>query len=140
MLRLIEGHKTRVSVPANDKYYIRSQEDMYQTDEFVKFFLPWSIGTTVVGIWHWLATLLCVFGAELVVPLLQLFERVWRFWSQQPDYTVADARIAAIEQRRDSKGVQEGLQEKSGNLSEEGTVRKKERRERKSGTRAGVAG
>ncbi|KAK5109273.1 hypothetical protein LTR62_007147 [Meristemomyces frigidus] len=42
------------------KYYIRSQEDLYPVDQFVKFFAPWNVGTAVVYAWHFVATFFCV--------------------------------------------------------------------------------
>lgn len=51
------------------KYYIRSQNDLYQIDQFIRFALPWGIGTTIILIWHWIATLCCIVGAKLGAPL-----------------------------------------------------------------------
>lgn len=51
------------------KYYIQSQNDLYQVDQFVRFILPWGIGTTIILIWHWFATLCCILGARLGAPL-----------------------------------------------------------------------
>ncbi|EME86122.1 uncharacterized protein MYCFIDRAFT_101688, partial [Pseudocercospora fijiensis CIRAD86] len=50
------------------KYYIQSQNDLYQVDQFVKFFAPWDIGTTIVILWHFWATFFCVIGAHLGRP------------------------------------------------------------------------
>lgn len=61
---------------AAQKYYIKSQEDLYQTNEFVKFVLPWGIGETVVWLWQVVATLACVLGAMLFWPLTWVREEV----------------------------------------------------------------
>ncbi len=47
-----------------DKYYIQSQNDLYQTSEFVKFLLPWGIGVLSVVLWQFWATVLCVLGTK----------------------------------------------------------------------------
>lgn len=51
------------------KYYIQSQNDLYQTDEFIKFVLPWGIGSTAVMIWQIVATFFCILGAMILWPL-----------------------------------------------------------------------
>jgi len=50
-----------------NKYYIKSQEDLYQSNEFVKFF--WPGGDTIVWVWQWIATLLCILGSALFFPV-----------------------------------------------------------------------
>ncbi|KAJ5621636.1 hypothetical protein N7528_006419, partial [Penicillium herquei] len=54
-------------------YYIKRQEDLYQTSEFVKFLLP-HVGHWVVSIWHLMATFFCVLGTMLLWPMLWLEE------------------------------------------------------------------
>lgn len=49
------------------KYYIRSQNDLYQVDEFVRFLLP--PGWILVWLWHFWATLFCVLGAIALWPV-----------------------------------------------------------------------
>ncbi|KAK4968744.1 hypothetical protein LTR66_011772, partial [Elasticomyces elasticus] len=74
-------HKLDTSFPRLDnrpRYYIQSQNDLYQTDEFVKFVLPWlSIGPALVMIWQICATVLCVIGAVAFYPITWLSENVW---------------------------------------------------------------
>ncbi|QIW94638.1 hypothetical protein AMS68_000156 [Peltaster fructicola] len=49
-----------------NKYYIQSQNDLYQTDQFMKFCtIPWGIGGLFVIIWQWFATLFCVVLARI---------------------------------------------------------------------------
>ncbi|KAK4505685.1 hypothetical protein PRZ48_003650 [Zasmidium cellare] len=57
------------------KYYIQSQNDLYQTDQFVKFFAPWGIGVTVVLLWHFWATFACVMGAYLGQPITRYMQQ-----------------------------------------------------------------
>lgn len=54
---------------AGTKYYIKSQEDLYQTDQFVNYVLPFGICVTIVTIWHYVSTLLCGISATLLGPL-----------------------------------------------------------------------
>lgn len=58
------------------KYYIQSQNDLYQTNEFIKFVLPWGIGSTMVFFWQVFATFMCIVGAMLFWPLTWLRENV----------------------------------------------------------------
>ncbi|ETN39883.1 uncharacterized protein HMPREF1541_06109 [Cyphellophora europaea CBS 101466] len=51
------------------KYYIQSQNDLYQTNEFIKFVAPWGVGSTIVILWQIFATLMCVVGAMILWPL-----------------------------------------------------------------------
>jgi hypothetical protein len=50
-------------------YYISSQEDMYQTSEFIKFIVPFGIGATLVAIFHFFATLFCLAGVLALWPV-----------------------------------------------------------------------
>ncbi|KAF2807896.1 uncharacterized protein BDZ99DRAFT_68391 [Mytilinidion resinicola] len=59
------------------KYYIANQNDLYQTDEFVKFVAPWG-GALLVQLWQLMATLFCVLGVWLLWPLGVLFDLVVR--------------------------------------------------------------
>lgn len=59
------------------KYYIQSQQDMYQTSEFIKFVLPWfGIGTITIMLWQFIATFFCVVGAIMLWPISWLEENV----------------------------------------------------------------
>jgi hypothetical protein len=57
------------------KYWIASQEDLYQTTEFVKFFMPFGIGSFFVFFWHLFATAGCVLGAYLLWPITYFEEK-----------------------------------------------------------------
>lgn len=49
------------------KYYITSQNDLYQTDQWIKFVLPWI--AVVVPLWQIFATLVCVLMSYLFYPV-----------------------------------------------------------------------
>lgn len=55
------------------KYYIKSQEDMYQSTELIKFLLPG--GSVLVRFWQWIATAMCIAGALLLAPMTWLEQR-----------------------------------------------------------------
>ncbi|WPH01927.1 Hypothetical protein R9X50_00478100 [Acrodontium crateriforme] len=61
--------------PHTSKYYIQSQNDLYQVDQFVRFVAPWGIGSTLVILWHLVATFFCVLGAVLFVPVTWVEQR-----------------------------------------------------------------
>lgn len=62
--------------PNSKKYYISSQNDLYQTDQAIQFLLPWGVGTALVWMWHLWATFFCVLGAILLAPVTWL-EQTW---------------------------------------------------------------
>lgn len=57
----------------DNKYYIKSQEDLYQSNEVVKFF--WPGGATILWFWQISATGLCILGALLLAPMTWLEQR-----------------------------------------------------------------
>ncbi|KAI7215926.1 hypothetical protein KC333_g5161 [Hortaea werneckii] len=69
-------HLTRSPSSSSNKYLIKSQNDLYQVDQFVRFFLPWGMGTTLVSLWHAWATFFCVVLAWIFAPFLRL-EEAW---------------------------------------------------------------
>ncbi|KAF2267400.1 hypothetical protein CC78DRAFT_490255 [Lojkania enalia] len=52
---------------SNGKYYIDSQNDLYQVDEFVKFVAPG--GWVLVRLWQFWATIFCFLGAVTLLPV-----------------------------------------------------------------------
>lgn len=56
------------------KYYITAQNDLYQTNEFVRFF--WFGGFLIVWMFQFAATFFCVLGAFFLSPFTALQERV----------------------------------------------------------------
>ena len=63
-------------VPSHSKYYIASQNDLYQTTEWIKFVLPWFIGYTFLMLAHFWATGMCVLGAMVGWPITWAEERL----------------------------------------------------------------
>lgn len=59
---------------AEKKYYIHSQNDLYQVDQFVKFFAPG--GWALVYMWHAFACAFCVLGAWALWPVTWVEEYV----------------------------------------------------------------
>lgn len=51
----------------NDRYYIASQNDLYQVDQFVKFFAPGS--WILVQLWQFWTTFICLLGAIALWPV-----------------------------------------------------------------------
>jgi hypothetical protein len=53
---------------------VKSQQDLYQVNEFVKF--VWPGGATVLLLWQWLNTFLSIVGAVVLAPVTWWEERV----------------------------------------------------------------
>jgi len=62
-----------VQSTGDNKYYIKSQEDLYQLNEVVKFF--WPGGATIVWFWQIFATFLCIVGALMLAPVTWMIQR-----------------------------------------------------------------
>jgi hypothetical protein len=75
---------------ADRKYYIASQNDLYQVDQWIKFILP-GIGRVLVLLWHFWASACCVLGTFLLMPMTWLEE----YWGW------GDGDNAALERQRD---------------------------------------
>ncbi len=58
----------------DNKYYIESQTDLYQLNEFVKF--VWPGGATLLMFWQWMNTLLSILGAVVLAPMTWAEERI----------------------------------------------------------------
>jgi hypothetical protein len=50
--------------PDKPLYWIQSQNDLYQTTEWIKFIAPWGFGVLAVVLWQFFATTLCVLGVK----------------------------------------------------------------------------
>ncbi|KAF3482605.1 uncharacterized protein GIQ15_05364 [Arthroderma uncinatum] len=50
-------------------YYIASQNDLYQPNEFIKFVVPFGIGSSLVLFWHAFATVFCVIASFVFYPI-----------------------------------------------------------------------
>lgn len=59
---------------ADKKYYIHSQNDLYQVDQWIRFILPG--GWMLVYLWHFIATACCVLGSYLFAPVTWV-EEYW---------------------------------------------------------------
>jgi len=75
VLRLVELPSPR-SHAAKPKYYIQSQDDLYQVNEWVKFVSPLGLATLVVLVGQLLATFGCVVGAVAGWPVSWVEENV----------------------------------------------------------------
>jgi hypothetical protein len=73
---------------SDGKYYISSQNDLYQVDQWIKFLVPG--GWALVVLWHLWATACCVVGTYLLVPVTWL-EEAWGW---------GDGDNAALERQR----------------------------------------
>ncbi|KIW95984.1 uncharacterized protein Z519_03050 [Cladophialophora bantiana CBS 173.52] len=60
------------------KYYIQSQNDLYQTTEFIKFLIPWGVGVVLLITWQFCATLFCVVGTKVYDLLVWLPQKLYR--------------------------------------------------------------
>ncbi|EXJ95433.1 hypothetical protein A1O1_00554 [Capronia coronata CBS 617.96] len=63
---------------AGEQYYIQSQNDLYQTSEFIKFLVPWGVGVFLVVAWQFIATIACVTGTKIFDLLAWLPRRLYR--------------------------------------------------------------
>lgn len=68
----VANHSKKHAHRGDGKYYITSQNDLYQSDQFIKFVLPWF--WYVIVIWQFVATLFCVAGSYLFYPVTWLEE------------------------------------------------------------------
>ena len=62
--------------PTRERYLIQSQEDLYQVNEFVKFFSVFRLTWLFVLLWQLIATVTCVVGAMIGAPLSWIEENV----------------------------------------------------------------
>ncbi|KAF2213088.1 hypothetical protein CERZMDRAFT_96756 [Cercospora zeae-maydis SCOH1-5] len=73
--------------PGSRQFYIQSQNDLYQVDQFFQFFAPWGIGTAIVLFWHFWATIFCVLLAQLGRPFTRLMQSRWQKKQQRQLHT-----------------------------------------------------
>ena len=71
-----EKRRSKPNGEPGKKYYIQSQNDLYQTSEWIKFVVPFGIGVTFTMMWQFFATILCVMGAIAGWPLTWVEENV----------------------------------------------------------------
>ncbi|KAL2441077.1 hypothetical protein ABEF95_011712 [Exophiala dermatitidis] len=59
-------------------YYIQSQNDLYQTSEWIKFLVPWGIGVFLIIVWQFSATIACLVGTKVFDFLTWVPKRLYR--------------------------------------------------------------
>jgi hypothetical protein len=57
----------------NKKYYIRSQNDLYQVDQWIRFLVPG--GWALIYLWHAWATFFCLIGTWALLPVTWVEEQ-----------------------------------------------------------------
>ena len=81
---VVPFHRARVNLtsvltleqsPNDKKYYIHQQNDLYQTDEFVKFIIPPS--WILVWFWQFWSTFFCLLGAAALWPISYVEQWAW---------------------------------------------------------------
>ncbi|KAL9105424.1 MAG: hypothetical protein Q9227_009385 [Pyrenula ochraceoflavens] len=75
------------------KYWIKSQNDLYQTSEFVKFVMPFGIGVLAVTAFQYFATVQCLVGALLLWWVTGMHERVFGKGKQE---AIADEKKSTL--------------------------------------------
>jgi hypothetical protein len=85
-----ELHLTRP--PNSRKFYIKAQNDLYQNDQLIRFFMPFGLGELSMHMWQYSSTMMCVFGAFLLAPATRL-QQSWL--EQQGERMVVAAAVAA---------------------------------------------
>lgn len=108
VLQLVRGQLVVDPLKKADKYYIQSQNDLYQVDQFVKFFLPFGIGVAIVSFWHWFATLACVLGATILQPL-HSFIFAYKHSATQSASTSQSTNGASSKSKQDHEDTYEEL-------------------------------
>ncbi|KAK0292934.1 hypothetical protein LTR35_000965 [Friedmanniomyces endolithicus] len=127
---------------ATNKLYIQSQEDLYQVDQFVRFFAPWGVGDAVVYLWHFIATIGCVVLSIIFAPFTRLEERYAEGRVGRVEEVFMKS-VEGIEERRLTDGAErraaEGLQEVAEGVRRRLERDEAEKRELEGMERAGVS-
>src|SRR6202000_889733 len=58
--------------------WIQSQNDLYQTTEWIKFLVPWGVGVLLLVLWQFYCTLLCVAGTKIYDALVWIPKKLDR--------------------------------------------------------------
>lgn len=58
--------------PNSRKYYIKSQNDLYQNDQLIRFMAPFGLAEFFVHMWQYSSTMMCVLGSFLLAPATRL--------------------------------------------------------------------
>ncbi|KAK0933738.1 hypothetical protein LTR29_014671 [Friedmanniomyces endolithicus] len=127
---------------ATNKLYIQSQEDLYQVDQFVRFFAPWGIGDAVVYLWHFVAAIGCVVLSIVFAPFTRLEEQYAEGRVGRVEEVIMKS-VEGIEERRLTDGTErraaEGLQEVAEGVRKRLERDEAEQRELEGMERAGVS-
>lgn len=90
-------------------YYLKSQDDLYQVNQFVKFFAPG--GTLLVWLWQMMATLLCIVLAIAFWPVS---------WFEEHGGEVKRKKDEVVQmERKKMEGRRQRFNENVGELTEE---------------------
>ncbi|KAK7180930.1 hypothetical protein DPSP01_000602 [Paraphaeosphaeria sporulosa] len=98
---MVPFHRARVNLTTvlelkqnrdDNKYYIQSQNDLYQTDEFVKFVIPPS--WIFVWLWQFWATFFCFLGAVALWPISYAEQWAWDEGESRKDRKREEGRKA----------------------------------------------
>jgi hypothetical protein len=71
-----KNHNGQSGQKAIKKYYIQSQNDLYQSSEWMRLVLPYGIGAILLETWQFMVTILCVIGAVSGRPISWMQETV----------------------------------------------------------------
>jgi hypothetical protein len=72
----------RFSSEQHSRYYITSQEDHYQVNEFIRFLIP-GLGPVFIAIWQFFNTLLCLVGVILLITFFRVPTLIGRLRSSR---------------------------------------------------------
>lgn len=61
-----------VRPPSSGKYYIQAQNDLYQNDQLIRFFMPFGLGELAAHMWQYSSTMMCVIGSVLLAPATRM--------------------------------------------------------------------
>lgn len=79
----------------DNKYYIRSQNDLYQVDQWIKFLLPG--GWALIYLWHFWASLFSLLGTWALLPVTWV-EEYWG-WGKGNDAALEVQRSKSAKER-----------------------------------------
>ena len=91
---------------AEGKYYIKEQNDLYQTDEFAKF--VWFGIWRVVMLWQLFSMVVCVFAAAVGAPVTYVEEKMQVGDVQKLSDSWVDSGFDEREQERRKNGLSNG--------------------------------
>ncbi|KAK7516107.1 uncharacterized protein IWZ02DRAFT_50243 [Phyllosticta citriasiana] len=91
------GSRQGSSAVGDGRYYISSQNDLYQTTEFPRFVFPPAF--VIVWFWQLFATVFCNVAALVLTPVTWAEERLWREGWLTGGSEVRETASAKIEKR-----------------------------------------